>query len=173
MAVVLIGLAPVADAADIRFGSTERVFTMDQTGHDIVARFPFTNAGDAMARVHVAKPTCDCVSVSIDDFRYAPGVDGTIVVVLSITPGPTTQQRTVRVMVDDDDGGDPHHFQLVVRVEADRPRPAGSVATETPMPDEPSSRVGFESIGLVVDALRHLAARASALGQQGAMARAP
>jgi hypothetical protein len=124
---VLLACIPMSAAgADVHFAAVERVFTAcDAAAGTLVASFRFTNTGARTVRVHAIAPACDCETATLDRSEYTAGTSGVIVVALTIAPGPKAQRRAIRVVVDDEDGGDPHHLELAVRVE---PAPAARFA---------------------------------------------
>ncbi|MBA3709822.1 MAG: DUF1573 domain-containing protein [Planctomycetes bacterium] len=112
-------LAAPLYAVDVRFTATERSFAMPAASDQLVARFPFTNHGAAAVRFQVAKPTCPCETIQLDDDRIGPGEDGMIAVTLAIEPGERAERRSIRVQFADDGASvaaPAQQIELVIRV---------------------------------------------------------
>ena len=93
----LIVLLPVASSAQIQW--PQRIIELrpkpDQA--QVVATFPFTNAGSEPVTITSLRTSCDCTTASLAKHTYAPGEGGSITA--TFTVGGRTGPHTKTILV--------------------------------------------------------------------------
>jgi hypothetical protein len=112
-ALLLLLAFATAHAEGLRFDLTEVAVTPRAGAQEVLAHFPFTNAGTAPVTITETIASCGCTSVHHDLDTYAAGAKGELLVTFEVGGRSGLQRKSIQVYTN---GGPMQLLELVVHL---------------------------------------------------------
>lgn len=103
-------------AGSLRWETETQSFPAEIGQEQVVATYPFTNAGDAPVTISKATASCGCTVPTLDKTVYQPGESGELTAIFTIGSRQGHQQKTIQVLTEEGSGSTTYSLQLEVEI---------------------------------------------------------